>query len=216
MAATTDTIPARREREALCDLFLQVGPDTPTLCGEWSTRDLAAHLVVRERRPDAAVGIVTRVGAGYSEKVRLKEADRPWDELVSRVRTGPPVTSPMRLGPIDRLANTVEYFVHHEDVRRGSEPWAPRTLDEDLVADLRKALGRMAKLLVRKAPGGLVLQPTDGGDPIVAKKRDPSVTVTGPVGELVLFVYGRQAHSRVELSGPPDLIEATRAARFGI
>ena len=46
----------RAERTALCDLFLAVGPDAPTLAGEWTTRDLAAHLVVRERRPDAAAG----------------------------------------------------------------------------------------------------------------------------------------------------------------
>lgn len=216
MAGSSAELPARREREALCDLFLAVGPDAPTLSGAWTTRDLAAHLVIRERRPDAAVGIVSRLGAGHSEAVRAKEAARPWEELVDRVRSGPPAWSPMRLGAVDRLANTVEFFVHHEDVRRASEPWEPRDLPSDLTADLRAALGRMAKLLVRKAPGGLVLEPSEGGEPIVAQKGDPSVTVSGPTGELVLFVYGRQAHARVELAGPLDLIEAMRDARFGI
>ncbi len=45
---------ARAERAALADLMLEVGPDSPTLCGDWTTRDLAAHLVLRERRPEAA------------------------------------------------------------------------------------------------------------------------------------------------------------------
>jgi len=62
-------IPAQRERQALCDRFDEVGPDEPTLSGEWTTRDLAAHLIVRERRPDAAggilIGAIAGVTAGY-------------------------------------------------------------------------------------------------------------------------------------------------------
>ena len=86
--------PAAVERASLCDLFLEVGPDAPTLCGDWTTRDLAAHLVVRERRPDAAAGIVCRSVAGYSEKVRVAETERPWTELVERVRSGPAGVEP--------------------------------------------------------------------------------------------------------------------------
>ncbi len=41
----------QRERAELCDLFDELGPDAPTLCGDWTTADLAAHLVVRERNP---------------------------------------------------------------------------------------------------------------------------------------------------------------------
>ena len=58
--------PAQTERAALCELFAEVGPDAHTLCGEWTTRDLAAHLVVRERRPDAAIGIIVSKAAGYT------------------------------------------------------------------------------------------------------------------------------------------------------
>ena len=70
--------PARAERLALCELFVQVGPDAPTLLGEWTTRDLAAHLVVRERRPDAAAGIVVPILARHAERVRVQERERPW------------------------------------------------------------------------------------------------------------------------------------------
>ena len=45
------------ERAEMCDLFASVGPDAPTLCEGWNTSDLLAHLLVRERRPDAAAGI---------------------------------------------------------------------------------------------------------------------------------------------------------------
>lgn len=208
------TTPAAAERDALCDLFLEVGPDAPTLCGTWTTRDLAAHLVVRERRPDAATGIVIPPLAWYGERIRTGEGRREWAELVERVRSGPPIWSPTRLDAIDRLANTVELFVHHEDVRRATEGWEPRHLDPALEADLAAALRRMAKLLVRKAPGGLVLLPT-GGAAVTAKSGEPHVDVSGPVGELVLFVYGRQAVANVGLVGPDDLVAAMGEARFG-
>ena len=45
---------ARTEREALAYLMLELGPDAPTVNEGWTTRDLAAHQLVRERRPDAA------------------------------------------------------------------------------------------------------------------------------------------------------------------
>ena len=209
------TTSARSERLALCDLLDQVGPDAPTLCGSWTTRDLAAHLVVRERRPDAAAGLVIGPLAGHGEKVRSQEALRPYAEIVDRVRTGPPVFSPTRLGAVDAVVNTVEFFVHHEDVRRGGGDWTPRHLDPQLDADLRKALGRMGKMMAKSSPCGLVLEPA-GGTRTVAKAGEPSVTLRGPVGELVLFLFGRQARSQVEIVGPDDLAEAVRTASFGI
>jgi uncharacterized protein (TIGR03085 family) len=212
------TIPARIEREKLCDLMLEVGPEAPTLAGEWTTRDLAAHLVIRERRPDAAGGILFKPFASYGEKVRLHEAERDYDELVERVRTGPPVLSPMRVDAVDRMVNTIEFFVHHEDVRRGSPGWTVRPLDDELERDLYASISRGVRMLSRQAPAGIVLEP-DGHDPIVAKKvaaGQPSVTVSGPLGELVLFMYGRQAHTEAEVEGPDDAVAAVRTASFGI
>jgi uncharacterized protein (TIGR03085 family) len=209
------TTPARAEREALSDLLIELGPDAPTRCGEWTTGDLAAHLAIRERRPDAAVGILVKPLQGYSEGVRRSYARQPWDDLVAQVRSGPPVWSPTRLDAVDRLANTVEYFVHHEDVRRMQPGWEPRSLDPALEADLAGALARMGKLLGRRSPCGLILAP-DGRDHIVAKKGEPHVDVAGPVGELVLFMYGRQDVARVGMVGPDDLVEAVHNAPFGV
>ena len=142
---------ATAERDALCDLFLAVGPDAPTLAGDWTTRDLAAHLVVRERRPDGAAGIIIRPLADYAEKVRRAEAARPWDELVALVRRGPPAWNPMRLGPVDRFANSVEFFVHHEDVRRARPDWTPRQLDPALEDAMATVIARGGRMLTRKA-----------------------------------------------------------------
>ncbi len=211
-----DTIPARRERAELCELFLELGPDEPTLCGDWTTRDLAAHLVVRERRPDAAIGIVVPQAAGYTEKVQSGVADTEWSDLVDTVRSGPPFWSPTRIDKVDALVNTVEFFVHLEDVRRAQPTWEPRELDADLVETLYGVLSKMAKRLVKSSPVGIVLEPDDGHEPIIAKEAEPSVTVRGAVGELVMFVYGRQAHSKVELFGDDDSVAAANAASFGI
>ncbi len=168
---------ATAERDALCDLFLEVGPDAPTLAGDWTTRDLAAHLVVRERRPDGAAGIIIRPLAEYAEKVRRAEADRPWAELVALVRRGPPAWNPMRLEAVDRLANSVEFFVHHEDVRRARPDWAPRELDPALEDAMATVIARGGRLLTRKADVGITLSP-DGREPIRLRAGTPAVTIT--------------------------------------
>ena len=61
---------ARQERAALVTTMRGVGPEQPTLCGDWTTRDLAAHLVVRERRLDAAPGILLPALADYTARVQ--------------------------------------------------------------------------------------------------------------------------------------------------
>ncbi len=208
---------ARVERSALCDLFLRVGPDSPTLCGEWTARDLAAHLVVRERRPDAAGGIMLSALAGYTDKVQSKIAAGDWHELVATVRSGPPLWSPIRVGALDRLTNTIEFFVHHEDVRRALSGWTARELDPEFEQQLWGFLRRGAKLMTRKAPAGLVLRNSLGGDAeLTAHQGSPTVTVAGAPSELVLFVYGRQAHSLAVVDGEASAVDAMRTASFGI
>jgi uncharacterized protein (TIGR03085 family) len=203
---------AQTERHALADLFDKVGPDAPTLCGEWTTADLAAHLVVRERRPDGAVGILAPPLSGYAEKVRLgtRDANR-WADLVNKVRNGPPLL----LKPLDAPVNTVEYLVHHEDVRRAGAGWEPRILDAGEEAVLWSRLGLMAKVLLRRAPVGVELV-SPGHGRSRPKAGDTSVTVTGPPSELVLFAFGRQDQARVSLDGDELSVERLRTASLGL
>ena len=60
-AAPADEPLDARERSELCDLFLAVGPEAPTLCDGWTTLDLAAHLVVREHDPRSGFAILGAV-----------------------------------------------------------------------------------------------------------------------------------------------------------
>jgi uncharacterized protein (TIGR03085 family) len=204
---------ARRERSALVDTLRTVGPDAPTLCDGWNTRDLAAHLVVRERRPDATLGIAIPFLADYTAKVQNKVAQSTsWDDLVDMVSSGPPIYSPFRL--LDAVANLGEMFIHHEDVRRAVDGWQPRALDQSVAAQLRRQLGLMSRMMLSKLPARVVLQ-TPSGERIASAGRGDVVTVAGEPPELLLFVSGRDA-VRIEFDGDPQSIAAVRAAPRGL
>ncbi|WP_105975733.1 TIGR03085 family metal-binding protein [Streptomyces geranii] len=196
---------AKRERLLLADLLETTGPDAPTLCEGWNTRDLAAHVVVRERRADAAGGAWIKQLAPRLERVMTEFAEKPYEELIQLIRTGPPRFSPFSLKQIDEAANTIEFYVHTEDVRRAQPDWAPRELDPVFQDALWSRLERTARLTGRSAPTGLVLRRPDGRT-AVAHRGVPVVTVTGEPSELLLFAYGRQNAADVELEGDKDAI----------
>lgn len=189
-----------------------VGPDAPTLCEGWTTRDLAAHLVIREYRPDAAPGILIPFFAAHTAKVQNDVAGRnEWDQLVDKVASGPPVYSPFKL--LDPVANVAEMFIHHEDVRRAQPGWEPRVLEQALVSSLRRTLRLMARLTLAKIPGRVALR-TPEGKTVLTAGSGPAVVVTGLPEELLLFSVGRQA--RVEFDGDAAAVQAVRDAPKGL
>ena len=196
---------AKRERLLLADLLETAGPDAPTLCEGWTTRDLAAHVVERERRPDAAGGILIKQLAPRLEKVMAEYTDKPYEELIQLIRTGPPRFSPFSLKPVDEASNIIEFYVHTEDVRRAQPDWSPRDLDPVFQDALWSRLERTARLMGRGVPTGLVLRRPDG-QTAVAHRGTPVVTVTGEPSELVLFCYGRQSAAKVDLDGDENAI----------
>lgn len=206
---------ARDERAALADLLSALGPDAPTLCEGWDTRDLAAHLVVREGRMDAAPGLVLRPLAGHLDHVTRSYAAKPYDELVARVRKGPPALSPFRLPRVDPLLNTTEFFVHHEDVRRAQPGWAPRPLPAAVENALWRAVRARGPIAFRRTECGVVLQ-RSGGESFVARSGEPAVTLTGEAQELLLYLFGRRDHARVSVSGPAAALEALRRASLRV
>ena len=205
---------SRDERLALAALLEETGPDAPTLCAGWQTRDLAAHLVVRERRPDAALGMIGGPLAGYTARVQQGYLDRhPYPELIGIFRSGPPRLSPFAIPGADEAANTVEYFVHHEDVRRAAEGWTERELPPGLSDALWKRL-KSSRLFLRGAPTGVALARADSSAPaIIAKHAPDCVTVTGTPAELTLWSMGRASAANVAFEGPDDAIARLRAWR---
>ncbi|MEU5167846.1 MULTISPECIES: TIGR03085 family metal-binding protein [Streptomyces] len=206
---------AKRERLLLADLLEAAGPEAQTLCNGWKTRDLAAHVVVRERRADAAGGIVLGVLKNRLERVQAEFAAKPYEELIQLIRTGPPRMSPFGLKQLDEAANTVEFYIHAEDVRRAQPDWSQRDLDPVFADVLWARVEKTARMLGRRAPVGLVLRRPDG-QTAVAHKGAPVVTVTGEPGELLLFAAGRQDAARVELDGDKDALARLHTAELGL
>ncbi|MFC4007534.1 TIGR03085 family metal-binding protein [Nonomuraea purpurea] len=206
---------ARGERSALCDLFDRLGPDAPTLCTGWTTYDLAAHLVLRERRPDAMGGIAIKPLAGYTASVQNRiKARHPYPELVGLVRKPAGVYSLLPF--LDEAVNALELFVHHEDVRRAQPSWEPRELGDDLDRLIWKRVSSGARLMLRRSPVGIVLHRLGGGVALGGARQGPKVEVTGTASELLMFCFGRQGHARVELTGEPHAVDQVRNAILGV
>jgi uncharacterized protein (TIGR03085 family) len=201
------------ERAALCDTFDAVGPIAPTLNEGWDTSDLAAHLLVRETRPDGAIGILLPGPfARHTKNVMEHVKKRGYAAMVAALRSGPPFL--FRTGPM-AAPNVVENWVHHEDIRRarGDGPRASKPELDDLLWGSLGLSGRLAIRRVRAA--GVELRTSDGRSRVLSD-REPRVVVTGDPGELVLFMSGRKEAAAVDLDGPPDAVALVIAARFGI
>ncbi len=207
---------AQLERGRLCDLLLEVGPDAPTLCAGWTAADLAAHLVIRERKPLAAPGIVAGGKLGeYTEKVQQAAKDgTDFADLVAQVRSGPPAL----FRPLDGAINLSEYFIHLEDVRRGDGTTGSRPVAE--IGDVEDALwamqGRRTRFLTRTLDDiDLTLALPDGGTKPIGGGSRP-VTLKGRPGELTLFLAGRREAAEVELTGPTEAVDEVRTGKLGI
>lgn len=187
-----------------------VGPDAPTLCGDWTVRDLAAHLVLRERRPDAAAGIMIPSLAGYTARTQQRLTDTTdWRDLLDMVASGPPLYSPFKL--LDPLLNTTEMFIHHEDVRRAAPEWQPRSLDSDLVSALHRQVRLAVRLSLGRSPARVILLDTDGTT-LASVGKGPQCAIRGAAPELLLFLSGRDA-VQIEFEGDDDTLEQVREAR---
>jgi uncharacterized protein (TIGR03085 family) len=208
---------SRRERAALCEVMDQVGADAPTLCAGWTCYDLAAHLVLREGSPLSGAGLVFPP----LERLTNKGMDRlksrvPYPELVDRVRQGPPLLSPFRPSKVDRAANAVEYFVHHEDVLRAQPGWQRREIGSRDQDSLWARVGALGRLTSRRATVGIELVRTDVADNRRIRSGEPALVARGLPSELVLFVYGRGEHAHVEVEGDARAREAFDHGQLGL
>jgi uncharacterized protein (TIGR03085 family) len=204
---------AHRERLALAELLREVGPDAPTLCEGWTTRDLVAHLLVRERRPDAAAGVLIRPLAGYTERVLRGYAERDYEELLAEV-VRPPWWSPVSNPLTDELVNTMELFLHHEDVRRAQPEWQPRTLPAGMESMLWRRVSMLAAVRLRGLPNRVTLVAPSYGERSAG--TGTQVHLTGAPSELLLFVTGRQRATRLNAEGPQQDIDALYEANLSL
>lgn len=203
------------ERTALIEALTAAGPSAPTLCEGWETRHLATHLLVRESKPLVAAGMPGGPLSARSERYTSQLAD----ELAGQSRYEKALRDfealpgylhmRSRFPQLDEAMNLIEYFVHTEDVRRASladgEQPAPRALAEGVQEKMWKVLRARARLMAgKKYPQGLVLE-APGYSPAVHTVTAPpagqvATVLTGEPGELVLYLFGREAAALVEVS----------------
>ncbi|WP_319455196.1 MULTISPECIES: TIGR03085 family metal-binding protein [unclassified Mycobacterium] len=206
-----------QERLELCDLLKQLGPSVPTLIENWTAHDLAAHLVLRER--DLAAGpclVLPGPFQRFAERRRVRLAKRKdfaW--LVARIRSGPPIGF-FRMKWVRSLANLNEFFVHHEDVRRANG-YGPRRLTPAMDAALWRNVRRGSRYLTRRLhASGLEVEWAGTDERVTVRTGEPTARLSGPPGELLLYLFGRQPIAQVEVSGPPDAVAALRRTHLGM
>jgi uncharacterized protein (TIGR03085 family) len=199
---------ARSERAELCDLLDEVGPQAPTLCEGWDTHDLAAHLWVRETDPIGASGIVAKPLSNLYER-RIADIKQRWEfsELVDRVRRGPARFSIFAIPGVDEGANTTEFFIHHEDVRRaGDSPQTSRQLGDDVEEWMLRRLKLLGRAWFRRVQVGVV------PEAIRAVSGASTVTLVGTPSELMLYAHGRTSVAEIKLVGEPEAIDILNSA----
>ena len=206
-----------QERLGLCDLLDEVGPSVPTLLEGWTAHDLAAHLVLREH--DLVAGPCLVLPGPFQRfaewrRARLAQSkDFAW--LVARIRSGPPIGF-FRIGWVRAFPNLNEFFVHHEDVRRANRH-GPRSLAPAMDAALWRNVRRASHYLSRRLrASGLVIEWAGTDQRVTVRPGEPTVRLSGAPGELLLYVFGRQAAAQVEVSGPPEAVAAVRRTHFGM
>lgn len=190
-----------RERRELCDLMDELGPDAPTLCEGWTTLDLAAHLVLREHfKKWTGDRLTTAKSAGLPA-------------IVQRLRAGAPLV-PWRVPRVRTVLNGVEYFIHHEDVRRANG--RTRRADRpDLDAMAWRAVGFAGRRVARQLrPHGLSMLCPDGR----SRQIGPAggAMLRGEPTELLLYLSGRRDAAEVTVDGAAEAVAALQQARAGM
>tara|TARA_E500000331_G_scaffold210353_1_gene201622 strand:- start:311 stop:943 length:633 start_codon:yes stop_codon:yes gene_type:complete len=203
---------AQAERQKLCDLLEEVGPEAPTLCEGWSTAHLAAHLVLREGKPLAALGIIFGGAfARHTERTTNRLAAKPFEGLIRKLRKGPPLL----LKRIDGQMNVLEYTVHHEDVRRAAGEWEERKGLDELQEIIWKIQKRSAHLMARKLEDIDLTLSRPSGETARVSESGRQVTLTGEPIELAMFMTGRRDKALVEISGDDSAVTEMRSGNLG-
>jgi uncharacterized protein (TIGR03085 family) len=205
------------ERRELCDLLKEFGPYAPTLLPGWTTHDLAAHLVLREH--DLIAGpclVLPGHFQRFAEQHRVALAQRndfAW--LVARIQSGPPIGF-FRMRWVRSLANLNELFVHHEDVRRANGR-GPRGLSPAMDDALWRNVRRASRYLSRRlGPFGLEVERAGTDERVTVRRGEATARLSGQPGELLFYLFGRQAAAQITLNGPPDAVAAVRRTQFGM
>lgn len=195
---------ARTERLRLVDAARRAGEDAPTLCAGWTTRDLATHLVIRERHPAAALGIFMPKFEGKLEEREQAYAAMPYARLLGLVAS-PPRWTPGGWPGVESVMNTAEYLVHHEDIRRAASEWIPRRLSQSENAAVWAACRTALLPFAAQAKDRVEIDSPGFGHASAGRHGRGSTseaggcTITGEPVEILLYLMGRETHALVDV-----------------
>lgn len=206
---------ARTERLALADLALELGEDAPTLAGDWTAKDLVIHLLVRERSLLGSPGIAVPFLSALTDREMSRLGRLDLAVLVERLRT-PPRLSALSVPRVDAAVNTLEFFVHHEDLRRAQPGWEPRPLPAHARNALWRAISLNGRMLVRPAGVPVVIRRTDTEQQATLRGGADPVVVAGLPGEVVLFLFGRTQTRDLVFTGPDHAVRRLCGASLGL
>lgn len=204
---------AAAERQALVRALREKGPTAHTLCAGWNAHDLAAHVVARDSRPHLIVGRELPVVGSRAQRQYRSIEKLSFAELVDRIEAGVPSWHPARSRAVDDAMNTLEFFVHTEDVLRGDDPSAGadagpegssalqphrRRLSPSLQRRLWKQVSRTLLMAAARKRRRRITYISPGyGSVTHGASRDPMISLEGAPSELVLWAFGRQSVAEV-------------------
>jgi uncharacterized protein (TIGR03085 family) len=208
----------KSQRDALCDALDAVHPSAPTLCEGWTAHHLAAHVWLRESDSWAvARARLTRRRDRVEFLMAEVMTQRPYPDLVAAIRRGPEGLSPFRLPGVEAAANTLEFFVHCEDVRRGSGNNTPRPTDLAFEELCWKRLPAMARIFLRGCPVAVWLErDVPPGEPLRIGRGPDIVTLFGAPSELLLYLFGRRSAANVDVIGEPAAASILAKRKLGV
>jgi len=200
------------ERRRVADLVEHLSPaqlDAPSLCGDWTVKQVAGHLLsVVEKPPVGLFSMMLRSGFNLhraNARIARLMAERPADELADGLRRN--AENPFRPPLVGFPGQLTDLQVHGQDMRR------PLGLPHGLTPDrLRISLdflvgGRAVGFAPRRRLAGLRFEATDldwawGAGPALA----------GPAEALVMAMTGRPvAVTDLDGDGLPILRDRLRA-----
>jgi uncharacterized protein (TIGR03083 family) len=109
------------QRADLCDLLTGLDDDQwrqPSLCPDWTVRDVAAHLTLQQLGPGAVLGQMLKWRGGIDRTTahvaRLRAAALTTDQLIAEIRAT--IGSRRHTFVVTRLEVLIDILVHSQDI----------------------------------------------------------------------------------------------------
>jgi uncharacterized protein (TIGR03083 family) len=201
------------ERSMLADALEALGPDAPAGCGDWTTFDVAAHVVAAERAAGTlafCIRVLAARGVQFHPKAQVvastirRERRVGYPAVIARLRQRSPR---LLLVPAVAASTLFELWMHHDDLAttNGRAHGAPDHLAEAIPLLMRY----QAKHL--PAAGRLIVRTTDGYEWAFGPNRGPSAVLAGCAADLIRWLAGRGPISALDVEAEPAVTDQLHA-----